>query len=122
MPSNKKAKKSGPSSRTSIVNEPRGMVQGKLVDENGAPIASAQISLFAQSVRSEAHLGDGKTGADGGYSIAYARPAALNLLVRAYDATGKITAQSGTIFAAAAQVVIDLTTAPSGVVRPLSTV
>ena len=60
-----------------------------------------QISLFAESVRSEAHLADGKTGADGTYSIAYARPSALNLLVRAYDATGKVVAQSATVFAAA---------------------
>jgi len=122
MPNDKNANNSVPSPNPSIVIEPRGTVQGKLVDENGAPIASTQVSLFAESVRSEVHLADGKTGADGTYSIAYARPNALNLLARAYDATGKITAQSATVFAAAAQVVIDLTTAPSGVVRPLSTV
>jgi len=120
MPNKKNAKNPNPSSNPTAVTEPRGTVQGKLVDENGEPIASTQVSLFAESVRSEAHLADGKTGADGTYSIAYARPGALNLLVRAYDATGKITAQSATVFAAAAQVVIDLTTAPSGVIRPLS--
>jgi hypothetical protein len=121
MPKAKKDNKSGPSSKPRSADEPRGVVQGKLVDENGAPIADVQISLFAQSVRSETHLGDGKTGADAGYSIAYARPSALNLLVRAYDATGKVSAQSATMFAAASQVEIDLTTAPSGVVRPPST-
>jgi hypothetical protein len=122
MPNKKKAKKPDPSSNPTAVNEPSGTVQGKLVDENGAPIANTQVSLFGESVRSEAHLADGKTGADGTYAIAYARPSALNLLARAYDANGKVVAQSATVFAAAAQVVIDLTTAPSGIVRPLSTV
>jgi hypothetical protein len=49
-------------------NEHRGSVQGKLVDENGAPIAGARVSLFAKNVRSEAELGEGKTGKQGEYT------------------------------------------------------
>ena len=60
---------------------------------------------------------DTTTGKQGQYSIAYHRPRALNLLVRAYDASGKVIAASATVFAAAAQIQINLTTAASGVVR-----
>ena len=98
-------------------NEHHGIVQGKLVNEDGAPIAGARVSLFAKQIRAETHLGDdATTGKSGQYSIAYYRPSAFNLVVRAYDASGQVIAESPTVFTAAAQVQIDLTTAASGVV------
>jgi hypothetical protein len=102
-------------------DESRGSVRGKLVNEDGAPIAATHVSLFAKHVRSEKHLGDATTNNQGQYSISYHRPSALNLVVRAYDALGKLIAESVTVFAAAAQIQINFTTAANGVLRPPST-
>lgn len=102
-------------------DERHGIVRGKLVDEDGAPIAGTRVALFAKHIRSETHLGDAATGKQGQYSIAYQRPSAFNLVVRAYDASGKLIAESATAFKAAAQIQIDFTTAASGVVRSPST-
>jgi hypothetical protein len=98
-------------------DEGRGTVQGKLVDQDGAPIADTRVSLFAKYLRDQGHLGDGVTSKQGQYTISYDRPLALNLVVRAYDASGKAIAESRTVYAAAATVQIDFTTAASGIVR-----
>lgn len=95
----------------------RGVVQGKFVDQDGAPIANTKISLFSELIRSETSLGNATTNAQGQYKITYRRPSALNLLARAYDDSGTVLAASQTIFYAAAEVEIDLTTAPDRVVR-----
>lgn len=95
----------------------RGVVRGKLVDEDGAPIANARISLFAKSLRTEKNLGNAKTNKQGQYTITYRRASALNLFARAYDGSGKVMAESVTVFTAAAGVGIDFTTANDGVVR-----
>jgi hypothetical protein len=102
-------------------NPHHGIVRGKLVDQDGAPIPSTRISLFARHLRDEKHLADATTNKQGQYSIHYQRPTALNLVVRAEDSLGKAIAQSATAFVAPAQTEIDLTTAPDGVVRSLST-
>ena len=94
----------------------QGTVLGQLVDGDGAPIAGMPVSLFATYIRSETRLGDATTGKDGRYSIAYDRPSPLNLVTRAYDASGKVIAESTTVFAAAAQVEINFTTAANKVV------
>jgi hypothetical protein len=106
-----------PPAKPSAQNEHPGIVQGNLVDEDGAPVTGARVALFAMHIRSEIHLGDATTGKQGQYSIDYYRPSAFNLVVRAYDASGKVIATSPTVFAAAAQIQIDFTTAASGVVR-----
>jgi hypothetical protein len=77
--------------------------------------------LFARNIRSETSLGQALTTTEGQYSIGYRRPSALNLVARAIDASGKTLAQSATVFAAAAEVDIDLTTATDGVIRTPST-
>jgi Tc toxin complex TcA C-terminal TcB-binding domain/Neuraminidase-like domain/Ubiquitin-activating enzyme E1 FCCH domain/Salmonella virulence plasmid 28.1kDa A protein len=97
-------------------NPHRGVAHGKLVNEDGAPIAATRVSLFALHIRSETHLGDATTGKQGQYWISYHRPSALNLAVRAYDASGKLIAQSPTNFAAPATAEIDFTTAANGIV------
>jgi hypothetical protein len=99
----------------------QGIVRGKLLDEDGGPLASTRISLFAKQLRSEKHLGDATTNKQGQYSIRYQRLSALNLVARAEDGLGKVIAQSATVFAAGVQVEINLTTAANGVVRSLST-
>ena len=69
----------------------------------------------------ETHLGEATTDSQGHYSIPYQRPSPLNLVVRAFDAPGKVIAQSTTLFAALAEAEIDFTTAPDGIVRTPST-
>src|SRR5258708_688103 len=111
-----------PSPKPPAQDEHHGIVRGKLVNEDGAPVSGTRVSLFAKQVRSETHLGDAKTGKQGQYSIAYHRPSAFNLVVRAHDASGKkVIAESATAFAAPAQIQINFTTAADGVVRSPST-
>ncbi len=95
----------------------RGTVTGSLVDGDGRPIAGMVVALVALQLRSETSLGGATTDMAGQYTISYARPSPLNLVVRASDATGKIIATSATVFAAPTQVEINLTTAEGGVVR-----
>jgi hypothetical protein len=97
----------------------RGIVQGKLVDEDGAPIADIAVELVAKQIRTEAPLGKSTTNKSGEYSIEYERKTALNLMARAAD-NGKFVATSATVFAAPAEVEIDLTSAKDGIVRALS--
>ena len=65
----------------------------------------------------QTRIGDGETDGAGAYTVSYRRRASLNLLARAYDAKGALIAESATMFAAPAQLEIDLTTAKDGVVR-----
>lgn len=109
--------------------EHRGVVRGKLVDEDGGPVIGAHVELFAKSIRSETELGEATTDeqgqyAQGQYAISYFRPSAFNLVVRAYDTS--VTphveiAHSSTVFNAPAEVEIDFTTAADGVIRVPST-
>jgi hypothetical protein len=92
------------------------MVTGMLVDGDGAPIAATPVALVSSKIRSEAILGEAKTDERGSYSVAYPWTSGLNLLMRAHGTDGRVIAQSQTVFAAAARVVIDFTTAPNGVV------
>jgi len=101
-------------------DEHKGKVTGTLVDGDGAALANTQVALFALQVRSETRLGQATTDKDGQYKIEYKREAALNLVMRAYDAQNNMIAQSMTYFAAPAQVQINFTTAADGVVRPPS--
>ena len=109
-----------PPAPSAAQDQHHGIVQGKLVNEDGAPMIGTRISLFAKQIRNETRLGDATTGKQGQYSISYHRPSAFNLVARAYDASGKVIAESPTVFAAAAKVQITLTTAASGIVRPTS--
>jgi hypothetical protein len=105
-------------------DEHRGIVRGKLVDEDGAPIIGAHIELFAKNIRSETALGEATTDEQGLYAISYFRPDAFNLLVRAYDTSVTpqvVIAQSSTVFNAPAESEIDFTTAANGVIRVSST-
>ena len=99
---------------------PRGTVHGKLVDQDGAPIAGATIVLISKQLRTETPIAQGATAEAGQYTIEYSRPAALNLVVQAKDAKGTAIATSATIFAAPAQLEVNLTTASDGVIRPPS--
>ena len=102
---------------TAAPDEPRGIVHGKLVDQDGAPIVGAKIVLISKQLRAEPALAQGATGETGQYTIEYRRSAALNLVVQVKDAKGAAIATSATIFAAPAQLEINLTTAADGVVR-----
>ncbi len=94
-----------------------GVVTGKMVDGDGAPITGAKISLYVRNIRTELLLGEAQSGPQGQYTITYRRPSPLNLEVRSLDSAGKLIATSATVFAAPATVVINLTTAADGVVR-----
>src|SRR5258708_9933464 len=74
-----------PSAKPPAQDEHHGIVRGKPVNEDAAPVSATRASLFAKQVRSETHLRDAKTGKQGQYSIAYHRPTAFNLVVRAHD-------------------------------------
>ena len=106
-----------PPAKPPAQHEDPGIVQGKLVDENGAPVAGPRVSLYAKNVRNETRLGETKTDKQGQFSIAYRRPRALNLVVRAYNASGKVIAESATVFAAPGHVQVNFTTGASGIVR-----
>src|SRR6266700_1239242 len=94
-----------------------GIVRGNVVDEDGNGIRSANVALLHKQVRGEIRLGQAQTDERGYYEVRYRRPRPLNILVRAFDATGRTLAQSVTVFAAAAEVDLDLTTARDGIVR-----
>ena len=53
-----------------------GIVHGKLVNEDGAPIANIPIELVAQHIRTETPLGKATTDKSGQYSIEYERKTA----------------------------------------------
>ena len=95
----------------------RGEVKVLLVDEDGEPISACRVVLFAESVRSELRLAESTTDAAGVCELTYERSRPLSLIARAYHASGAVTATSATIFAAAAQLDIAITTAADGVVR-----
>lgn len=94
----------------------QGTVRGKFVDADGAAIASARMSLFAQRVRDRSQLASTVTAGSGAFLLTYQRTIALNLIVQALGADGKPIAESPVFFAAPADLQIDLTTAKSGVV------
>jgi hypothetical protein len=101
-------------------NGTHGTVQGTLVNQDGAPIPSMRVILFAKYIRSQSHLGEATTDSKGKYTVRYTRPAALNLFVQASDSTEKVVATSPTVFAAPATVTINFTSAADGVLRPPS--
>jgi Lon protease (S16) C-terminal proteolytic domain len=100
-----------------VSDQHRGIVQGKLVDEDGGPIASTRVALFSVQLRAETCIREASTGESGQYCFRYERPQPLNLVVRAYDAAGAVIAASATVYAAAQQIEIDITTAADGVLR-----
>jgi hypothetical protein len=102
-------------------NPRRGVVRGKLVGDDGDPIAGAPVALFSQQLRGETQVGRAVTGAAGQFIFHYRRTQPLNLLVRAYDDASAVIATSQVSFAAPPVVEIDLTTAKDGVVRTPST-
>lgn len=104
-------------SETNASTQPQGTVHGKLVDQDGAPVAGAAVALFAQNVRTRTQLASGKTDSQGAYSLTYARTTPLNLVVQALGPSGAPIATSAVIFAAAADVTIDLSSASDGIVR-----
>jgi len=106
-----------PATPTPTPDEDLGSALGKLVDEDGAPIPDTRVVLFEKQLQTETQIGDATTSATGAYSIKYVRPQALNLIARAADAEGNVIATSVTLFAAPAEVEIDLTTTHDGVVR-----
>jgi hypothetical protein len=92
-------------------------VTGRLVNGDGSPMPGMRVVLFAKHLRSEAQLGEARTNDKGAYAIGYHRSVPVNLVARAYDESGSDIAISPTVYAAAATVQIDLTTAADGVVR-----
>jgi Tc toxin complex TcA C-terminal TcB-binding domain/Neuraminidase-like domain/Putative peptidoglycan binding domain/Salmonella virulence plasmid 28.1kDa A protein len=95
----------------------RGIVNGKLVDGDGTPIANRKVTLFEKHVRAETQRGHATTDKSGKYSVHYRRPYALTLFVQATDADDTVIATSATYPAAPTEVEINLTTATDGVVR-----
>jgi peptidoglycan hydrolase-like protein with peptidoglycan-binding domain len=95
----------------------QGRVEGSLVDQDGAGIAGAVIALFSQGLRTRSQIGKATTDPLGAFGIVYARPGPLNLQVQASTTGAAVVAKSAVVFSAPADVQIDLTTAPDGVVR-----
>ncbi len=112
-----KKRQKRPTKKPPVPDEQRGSAHGTLVDIDGAPLPDTRVSLFAKRVRSETRLAKATTSKQGQYRIEYRRASALNLLVRAYDGSGKVIAESATVFAAPAETTINLSTAPGGVIR-----
>lgn len=98
-------------------DDERGSVHGQLVDGDGAPIAGLRVVLLAQRLREPMqHLQQGETDRHGKFHMHYQRPHPLNLVVRAFG-VDRTVAESAVVFAAPAEVTIDLTTAQDGIVR-----
>ncbi len=95
----------------------KGAVSGTLVDGDGAPIADARVTLLASGIRTQTTIGEARTNRSGQYSISYSRKSALNLSVQAAAASGEVLATSATIFAAAAKITVNLSSAFGGVPR-----
>jgi hypothetical protein len=106
---------SRPPSPSSAATISQGSVHGKFVDADGAAIAGARITLFAQRVRDRSQLVSTTTNGSGAFLLTYRRTTALNLIVQALGAHGKPIAESPVFFAAAADLEIDITTAKSSV-------
>jgi hypothetical protein len=106
-----------PPTKPHASKEHSGTVNGKLVDVDGAPLPHTRVSLFSKRVRGETPLDGATTDKQGQYKLHYRRPSALNIVVRAYNESVELIAESATVFAAPAEVTIDLSTAPGGVVR-----
>jgi len=94
----------------------QGRVHGKFVDADGAAIAGAAISLFAQRVRDRSQLASTTTDGSDAFVLSYQRTAPVNLVVQGLAPKSKVAAESAVLFSAEADVEIDLTTAPSGIV------
>jgi hypothetical protein len=95
----------------------KGIVTGTLTDEDGAGVAQTHVTLLSMQIRGQSAIGSTTSDGNGAYRITYKRTAALNLAVTASDDAGATIATSATVFAAPAQVVIDFTTAPDGIIR-----
>src|SRR6185312_8034966 len=113
--------KLGAASLSASSGNSAGSVHGRFVDADGAPIVGAGISLFALHVRDRSQLASTTTDGTGAFLLTYQRATALNLVVQAVGADGKPIAESPVLFAAPADVEIDLTTAKSGMVPTPST-
>ena len=94
-----------------------GSVHGRVVDGDGAAVPHLHLMLFARRVRGETQLAHTHADAQGRYRMAYHRPRALNLLVRALAHDESKLAESSVVFAAPPDVQIDLSTAADGIVR-----
>ena len=116
-PSSSMAAPPNASAQQPAEDDNRGTVQGKLVDQDGAPIAATRVSIFAEQIRGQEQLGSAQTDAQGQYAVSYGRPSALNIVAHAFDPSGKVIAQSAVVYAAPATVQIDFTTAADGIVR-----
>ncbi|MEO6973162.1 MAG: neuraminidase-like domain-containing protein [Rhodoferax sp.] len=97
-------------------NGNQGNVHGNFVDEDGAAIVGAAISLFAQGVRDRSQLASSTTDGSGAFVLTYQRTAPVNLVVQGLAPNSKLAAESAVLFSADADVEIDLTTAPGGIV------
>ena len=95
----------------------RGVVRGKLVDQDGGPIPHIKADLFSVQVRREVRIREATTDRGGRFVFTYERPRPLNLVVRAFNEAGTVIAESKPLFKAAAHAEIDITTAKDRVVR-----
>ena len=98
-------------------DEYHGHVTGRLVDQDGAPIADMMVRLVSVTLTARRELGTVHTDKSGGFAFHYERPKPLNLIAEAVNDLGDAVATSATVFAAPAVVEINLTTATDGVVR-----
>jgi hypothetical protein len=98
--------------------DPRhGSVTGRLVDQDGAPIAGMSVQLLSMTLTAQHQLASSQTDKSGAFAFHYERTKPLNLIAHAVNDLGDVVASSATLFAAAAAVTINLTTATDGVVR-----
>ena len=97
-----------------------GQVTGRLVDQDGAPIVGLTVKLLSVTLKGQRALHTAHADKSGHFAFRYTRLKPLNIAVEAVDDHGDVVATSQTVFAAPAEVEINLTTAPDGVVRALS--
>ena len=91
------------------------IVSGTVSAPGGAPTPNLKVSALDRDLRTEQVVGDGTTDENGKYRIVYssdswsaAEHGTADLVVRAFDATGAMLAESGVRFNAGPSEVIDL--------------
>ena len=88
-----------------IAGQPRNgfVVSGRALHADGSPVTGAVVAVFEKRLRSEQNLGQGVSGDEGRFEIAYPPPPELpiSILVRLFDASGNELAASAVICDAA---------------------
>jgi Tc toxin complex TcA C-terminal TcB-binding domain/Neuraminidase-like domain len=100
-------------------------VRGRVRETDGTAPATTTVRAFDKDLRSEEILGEARTDEDGDYVITYgperfrrAEKLRADLVVRAYDPGGRVTAESGVVFNAPENAAVHLVLGVGSIAGP----